>query len=69
LPARCRPFILLCLHGAPLAQLDRATDYESVGRAFESPGAHHPANDMASAPTAPWTCVWPLVAMAGIEDI
>ena len=28
---------------APLAQLDRATDYESVGRAFESPGAHHPS--------------------------
>src|SRR5258706_10761437 len=26
---------------APLAQLDRATDYESVGRPFESGGAHH----------------------------
>ncbi len=31
------------LHRAPLAQLDRATDYESVGRAFESPRAHHPS--------------------------
>ena len=28
--------------GAPLAQLDRATDYESVGWKFESSGAHHP---------------------------
>ena len=26
---------------APVAQLDRATDYESVGREFESLRAHH----------------------------
>ena len=26
---------------ALLAQLDRVTDYESVGRGFESPTAHH----------------------------
>jgi hypothetical protein len=26
---------------APIAQLDRVTDYESVGRVFESPWAHH----------------------------
>jgi hypothetical protein len=26
---------------APVAQLDRATDYESVGRRFESFRAHH----------------------------
>ena len=25
---------------APIAQLDRVTDYESVGRVFESPWAH-----------------------------
>ena len=25
---------------APMAQLDRVTDYESVGRVFESPWAH-----------------------------
>ena len=32
---------------APLAQLDRATDYESVGRPFESGGAHHfPFSDL-----------------------
>ena len=29
-------------YGAPLAQLDRATDYESVGQRFESSGARHP---------------------------
>ena len=28
-------------HIAPIAQLDRVTDYESVGRVFESPWAHH----------------------------
>ena len=26
---------------APVAQLDRASDYESEGRKFESSGAHH----------------------------
>jgi hypothetical protein len=26
---------------APIAQLDRVTDYESVGRRFESCWAHH----------------------------
>ena len=26
---------------APIAQLDRAPDFESVGREFESPWAHH----------------------------
>ena len=26
---------------APIAQLDRATDYESVGQRFESSWAHH----------------------------
>ncbi len=25
---------------APIAQMDRVTDYESVGRVFESPWAH-----------------------------
>ena len=30
------------LGDAPLAQLDRATDYESVGQRFESSGARHP---------------------------
>ena len=29
---------------APVAQMDRATDYESVGRVFESPRAHHVFN-------------------------
>ena len=33
-----RPEIRNC---APVAQLDRATDYESVGREFESLRAHH----------------------------
>lgn len=33
------PFSNLVLH-ALVAQLDRATDYESVGRAFESLQAH-----------------------------
>jgi hypothetical protein len=27
-------------NNAPIAQLDRVTDYESVGRVFESPWAH-----------------------------
>ena len=27
-------------HSAPVAQLDRATDFESVGRTFESCQAH-----------------------------
>src|SRR5262245_27763116 len=32
-----------CRIGGPLAQLDRASDYESEGRVFESPRAHqHP---------------------------
>jgi hypothetical protein len=26
----------ICLHCAPVAQLDRASDFESVGRGFES---------------------------------
>ena len=33
--------VLRLVPRAPLAQLDRATDYESVGRPFESGGAHH----------------------------
>ncbi len=28
-------------HGAPVAQLDRASGYEPEGREFESPRAHH----------------------------
>jgi hypothetical protein len=32
---------MLCFMYAPIAQLDRVTDYESVGRVFESPWAHH----------------------------
>ena len=31
----------LCIYFAPIAQLDRATDYESVGQRFESSWAHH----------------------------
>jgi hypothetical protein len=38
LSLRFRPEIAAC---APVAQLDRATDYESVGREFESLRAHH----------------------------
>ena len=33
---------------APLAQLDRATDYESVGWKFESSGAHHSSGQFES---------------------
>ena len=29
------------VYGAPVAQLDRATDYESVGRQFESVRAYY----------------------------
>ncbi len=44
--------LLLCVRSslqrlpssAPVAQLDRATDYESVGREFESLRAHHTTN-------------------------
>ena len=36
--------------GAPLAQLDRATDYESVGRTFESCRAHHSFNNLRASP-------------------
>ncbi len=32
---------VLILKGAPVAQLDRAFDYESKGRVFESRRAHH----------------------------
>jgi hypothetical protein len=34
--------LLLPIQIAPLAQLDRATGYEPVGREFESLRAHHP---------------------------
>jgi hypothetical protein len=34
----CKVLILQC---APVAQLDRAFDYESKGRVFESRRAHH----------------------------
>jgi hypothetical protein len=33
---------------APIAQLDRASDYESEGRAFESLWARHKINDLAA---------------------
>ncbi len=36
---RCRAH--LCMLFAPIAQLDRATDYESVGQRFESSWARH----------------------------
>ena len=32
---------ILLFKGAPIAQLDRAPDYESVGRPFESGWARH----------------------------
>jgi hypothetical protein len=32
---------LIAPHRAPVAQLDRASDYESEGRAFESLRVHH----------------------------
>src|SRR5438876_332227 len=38
-PQESSPKCLIFLR-APLAQLDRAADYESVGRVFESPRAH-----------------------------
>lgn len=31
---------------APIAQLDRAVDYESTGREFESLWAHHSINNL-----------------------
>ena len=40
--ARARGRDIIRFYRAPLAQLDRATDYESVGRTFESCRAHHP---------------------------
>ena len=36
-----------CLH-APLAQLDRVTDYESVGQVFESPRARQKIQALSS---------------------
>ncbi len=33
-------YIVFCIE-APVAQLDRASDYESAGRGFESLRAHH----------------------------
>ena len=37
---------VLILRDAPVAQLDRAFDYESKGRTFESCRAHHRVNDL-----------------------
>ncbi len=37
----CRVGKVLILQDAPVAQLDRAFDYESKGRVFESRRAHH----------------------------
>ena len=34
---------------APIAQLDRATDYESVGRVFEPPWAHQQKQELTKA--------------------
>jgi len=31
----------MSIPGKPLNRLEHSCDYESVGRAFESPGAHH----------------------------
>jgi hypothetical protein len=33
--------VIIFLHCAPVAQLDRASGYEPEGREFESPRAHH----------------------------
>jgi hypothetical protein len=35
------PYGIILLLNAPIAQLDRASDYESVGRGFESSWARH----------------------------
>jgi hypothetical protein len=45
------PLAILCeSHSAraPIAQLDRAIDYESIGREFESLWAHHKINNLGS---------------------
>jgi hypothetical protein len=44
-PGLSANFLALAFRGAnaPIAQLDRASDYESEGRRFESCWAHHPA--------------------------
>ena len=36
-----RAGVIIFLHCAPVAQLDRASGYEPEGREFESPRAHH----------------------------
>jgi hypothetical protein len=41
---------LLGLKGAPVAQLDRAFDYESKGRKFESCRAHHKNQQLTANP-------------------
>jgi hypothetical protein len=41
---------------APLAQLDRATDYESVGRRFESSRAHHNQGAAVRPLRSPFVC-------------
>ena len=41
LAAFARPMLIFINHGAPVAQLDRASGYEPEGREFESPRAHH----------------------------
>ncbi len=35
-------YIIIHVHGVPVAQLDRASASGAEGRAFESPQAHHP---------------------------
>jgi hypothetical protein len=55
---------LLILNCAPVAQLDRAFDYESKGRKFESCRAHCIINNLRAFPTAvkainpPWYQSW-----------
>ena len=41
------PFLFINYYRAPIAQLDRVPDYESVGRVFESPWARQKIKGLA----------------------
>ena len=47
--------MMTCLTDAPLAQLDRALDYESSGQRFESSRARHNIQGVAAHAVAPFS--------------
>ena len=55
-----RPTRLQFVQCAPVAQMDRATGYEPVGRAFESLRAHHKINNLQDPEIGTWHQLAPI---------